>query len=46
MATELSSLTYLNTPTFRTTHIEFSDVAITGTTGLVVQSNNEICKIM
>ena len=37
-ATQLSALTYVDTPTIRTTNIEFWDVATTGDTDLIIKN--------
>ena len=38
-AAELSTVTYVYTPTWRSTHIEFLDVATIGATCLVMKSH-------
>ena len=38
LASQLSTLTYVYTPTLRATNIEFSDVANTGATNLIFKS--------
>ena len=39
MATQLSTLTFVNTPNLKSTHIEFSIVATSGATGLMLESD-------